>query len=134
MRLDRDDRRNDHRLTPVLVRYPPAHDAADGLSDPVGVGHAVRGQPLQLGYPTYTYDAVPGFAERDLDEYDKVSAELAWSRSLAAARKAFQRAPNMELALEQNVQGKQARARLYCGLSRSMARSYDTQGSSSRAT
>ena len=96
-----------------------------------GIG---TGQPLQLGYPTYTYDAVPGFAERDLDEYDKVSAELAWSRSLAAARKAFQRAPNMELALEQNVQGKQARARLYCIISRSMARSYDTQGSSSRAT
>ena len=71
-----------------------------------GIG---TGQALQLGYPGYTYDAEPGFAERDLDEYDKVSAELAWSRSLAAARKAFQREPNVELALEQNVQGKHVR-------------------------
>lgn len=67
-----------------------------------GIG---TGRMLQLGYPSYTYDAEPGFAEQDLDEYDKVSAELAWSRSLAAARKAFQRAPNAELTLEQNVQG-----------------------------
>lgn len=70
-----------------------------------GIG---TGQAMQLGYPSYTYDAQPGFAERDLDEYDKVSAELAWSRSLAAARKAFQREPKTELAVEQNVQGKHA--------------------------
>ncbi|KAK7748370.1 hypothetical protein SLS62_008633 [Diatrype stigma] len=68
-----------------------------------GIG---TGRTLQLGYPGYTYDAEPGFAEHDLDEYDKVSAELAWSRSLAAARKAFQREPKAELLLEQNLQGK----------------------------
>ena len=75
-----------------------------------GIG---TGQVMQLGYPSYTYDAQPGFAERDLDEYDKVSAELAWSRSLAAARKAFQRVPNMELALEQNVQGEHAHTPIF---------------------
>ncbi|RYP71485.1 hypothetical protein DL771_004740 [Monosporascus sp. 5C6A] len=68
-----------------------------------GIG---AGKTLQLSYPSYTYDAQPGFAEHDLEEYDKVSAELAWSRSLAAARKAFQREPNAELTLEQNIQGK----------------------------
>ncbi|RYP41453.1 hypothetical protein DL768_010492 [Monosporascus sp. mg162] len=68
-----------------------------------GIG---TGKTLLLSYPSYTYDVKPGFAEHDLEEYDKVSAELAWSRSLAAARKAFQRGPNAELMLEQNVQGK----------------------------
>ncbi|KXH43473.1 dienelactone hydrolase [Colletotrichum salicis] len=61
---------------------------------------------LQLAYPTYTYDAEPGFAEHDLDEYHQVSAELAWSRSLGAARKAFNNHIDMEFVLEQNVQGK----------------------------
>ncbi|KAK1635402.1 dienelactone hydrolase [Colletotrichum phormii] len=64
------------------------------------------GGMLQLAYPTYTYDAEPGFAEHDLDEYHQVSAELAWSRSLGAARKAFNNHIDMEFVLEQNVQGK----------------------------
>lgn len=39
----------------------------------------------------YSYPhAAPGFAESDLDEYDKISAGLAWSRSLNVVRKAFE--------------------------------------------
>ncbi|OLN90042.1 hypothetical protein CCHL11_07235 [Colletotrichum chlorophyti] len=68
-----------------------------------GIG---TGGTLRLAYPTYSYNAEPGFAEHDLDEYDKVSAELAWSRSLGAARKAFNTHLNLELVLEENVQGK----------------------------
>lgn len=64
------------------------------------------GRTLQLSYPGYAYDGQPGFAEHDLDEYDKIAAELAWSRSLAAMRKAFRRDSNAELTLEQNVQGR----------------------------
>ncbi|EXF75886.1 dienelactone hydrolase [Colletotrichum fioriniae PJ7] len=64
------------------------------------------GGMLQLAYPTYTYDAEPGFAEHDLDEYHQISAELAWSRSLGAAKKAFNNHADLELVLEQNVQGK----------------------------
>ncbi|GKT45141.1 uncharacterized protein ColSpa_05322 [Colletotrichum spaethianum] len=67
-----------------------------------GIG---TGGTLQLAYPTYTYDAEPGFAEHDLEEYNKVSAELAWSRSLGAARKAFNNHVDLELVLEENVQG-----------------------------
>lgn len=59
-----------------------------------------------LAYPIYMYSVQPGFAEHDLDEYEKVSAELAWSRSLAAARKAFNQYTNMEIIVDQNVQGK----------------------------
>lgn len=39
----------------------------------------------------YSYpDTVSGFAEHDLDVFDKVSAGLAWSRSLDVMRKAFE--------------------------------------------
>ncbi|KAL5591535.1 hypothetical protein FOVSG1_010424 [Fusarium oxysporum f. sp. vasinfectum] len=64
------------------------------------------GGKLDLAYPSYTYEAEPGFAEHDLDEYDGVSAELAWSRSLAAARKVFGINPDLELVLEHNLQSK----------------------------
>jgi hypothetical protein len=63
------------------------------------------GGTLRLAYPTYTYNAAPGFAEHDLDVYERVCAELAWSRSLATARKAFAKDANLELVLEENVQG-----------------------------
>jgi dienelactone hydrolase len=59
-----------------------------------------------LAYPCYTYDAEPGFAEHDLDEYDKISAELAWSRSLAAVRRAFRMDVDHEKVVEQNVESK----------------------------
>lgn len=58
-----------------------------------------------LAYPTYMYSAQPGFAEHDLDEYDRISAELAWSRSLAVARKAFHQYINMEMIVDRNIQG-----------------------------
>lgn len=63
------------------------------------------GKINKLAYPSYTYDAQPGFAEHDLDEYEKIGAELAWSRSLAAARKAFNHYADMELLLDEHVQG-----------------------------
>ncbi|KAH6892637.1 hypothetical protein B0T10DRAFT_547331 [Thelonectria olida] len=64
------------------------------------------GGKLDLAYPSYTYNAEPGFAEHDLDEYDGIAAELAWSRSLAAARKVFGINPDLEVVLENNLQSK----------------------------
>ncbi|KAI1206077.1 NTF2-like protein [Annulohypoxylon truncatum] len=64
------------------------------------------GGMLQMSYPSYTYKATPGFAERDLDEFDRVSAELSWSRSLATARRAFRKDADLEKTLEQNVESK----------------------------
>ncbi|KAH9889668.1 hypothetical protein F4778DRAFT_753672, partial [Xylariomycetidae sp. FL2044] len=62
---------------------------------------------VKLAYPAYAYAGVePGFAERDLDEYDRRSAELAWSRSLRAVRKAFGRHVDLESVVEQNVESK----------------------------
>lgn len=63
------------------------------------------GGTLRLAYPSYTYDAEPGFVEHDMDEYDSVSADLAWSRSLATANRAFSKEPDLELTVEENVHG-----------------------------
>ncbi|KAK0756252.1 hypothetical protein N5P37_011167 [Trichoderma harzianum] len=68
-----------------------------------GIG---TGGLLSLAYPSYTYQAQPGFAEHDLDEYDMISAGLAWSRSLAAARRAMGQTVDLEPVWEENVQGK----------------------------
>ncbi|KAI1266905.1 hypothetical protein F5Y18DRAFT_351895 [Xylariaceae sp. FL1019] len=60
----------------------------------------------KLAYPSYTYNAQPGFAEHDLEEYEKISAELAWSRSLTAVRRAFRKDVDLEMAIEENVESK----------------------------
>ena len=68
-----------------------------------GIG---TGERLDLGYPAFTYDnAVPGFAETDLEEYDRLSAELAWSRTLKVLRKGYSRDPDYEQRYEQHVEG-----------------------------
>ena len=68
-----------------------------------GIG---AGKINTLAYPSYTYDAEPGFAEHDIEEYEKISADLAWSRSLEAARKAFNRpVQNLELLVDEHHQG-----------------------------
>lgn len=65
------------------------------------------GGTLRIAYPAYTYDnAEPGFTEHDLDEYERVSAELAWSRTLDVIRRAFRRDADLEKAWEDSVQSK----------------------------
>ena len=52
--------------------------------------HAAGKQKVPLKCRAYNYpQAELGFAEADLEAYDKVSANLAWSRTLGAVRKAF---------------------------------------------
>ncbi|KAI0423615.1 hypothetical protein F5Y09DRAFT_205845 [Xylaria sp. FL1042] len=75
-------------------------------------GGSVGGSAVSVGgvgksaYPCYWYQAEPGFAEGDLDEFDKVAAEVAWSRSLDAVRTAFGMNVDLERIVEQNMQGK----------------------------
>jgi len=48
------------------------------------------GEPLKYNFKTYTYTGLePGFAERDLDEYDRVGESVAFTRSLETLRKGF---------------------------------------------
>ncbi|KAI1299590.1 hypothetical protein F5Y03DRAFT_397590 [Xylaria venustula] len=74
-------------------------------------GGSVGGGAVSVGgvapaYPCYWYEAAPGFAEGDLDEFEKVPAEVAWSRSLDAVRTAFRMDVVLEGVVEQNLQGK----------------------------
>ncbi|KXJ96255.1 dienelactone hydrolase [Microdochium bolleyi] len=69
-------------------------------------GLGVGGKLPGIKYPAYSYDAEPGFAEHDLKEFDPVGAELAWSRSLATARRAFQIDVDLESVVDKNIQGK----------------------------
>lgn len=54
---------------------------------------------------TYRYpDTKTGFAESDLDEYDKSAARLAWSRTLATLRKGFGLQVDLEAVWDQHLQ------------------------------
>ncbi|KAK6078074.1 dienelactone hydrolase [Seiridium cupressi] len=68
----------------------------------VGTGCLVRMAFSAFSYP----EADPGFAEKDLDSYDKVAADLAWDRSIAAARKAFRWDTNVNGVVEENMECK----------------------------
>ncbi|KAI0804321.1 hypothetical protein GGR55DRAFT_699015 [Xylaria sp. FL0064] len=75
-------------------------------------GGSVGGCAVSVGgvgkpaYPCYWYQAETGFAEGDLDEFDKVAAEVAWSRSLDTVRTAFRMDVDLEGIVETNIQGK----------------------------
>ncbi|KAI9653391.1 MAG: hypothetical protein M1821_007056 [Bathelium mastoideum] len=63
------------------------------------------GGELSLGYKAYTYDGVAaGFAEHDLDEYDKVAERIAWSRSLGAVRKGFRMEADLERVWDKHTE------------------------------
>ncbi|BCR87222.1 dienelactone hydrolase [Aspergillus chevalieri] len=69
-----------------------------------GIG---TGERLNIGFPTYTYEYVqPGFAEHDLDEYDRLASELAWTRTLHVLRKGFGKDLDLEGRWEEHQEGK----------------------------
>ena len=62
------------------------------------VVHLAGNQGLTVGFPTFVYPGVEeGFAEYDLEQYDNIAADLAWSRSLSAVRKAFKQDPDLDV-------------------------------------
>lgn len=72
----------------------------------VGAGGRARVAGAECAYPCYWYTAAaPGFAESDLDEYEAVAADLAWSRSLGAVRKAMGIDVDVERVVEGNLEG-----------------------------
>ncbi|KAJ6153472.1 hypothetical protein N7497_007791 [Penicillium chrysogenum] len=86
----------------VLVHL--AGETVDTRPINAGIG---TGERLDLAYPAFTYDnAVPGFAETDLEEYDHRAADLAWTRTLKVLRKGYSRDPDYEQRYEQHVEGK----------------------------
>lgn len=64
------------------------------------------GERINIGHLAYTYEhAQPGFAETDLDEYDRLASELAWSRTLQMLRKGFGKDPDIEEKWEEHLEG-----------------------------
>ncbi|KAJ4679019.1 hypothetical protein HRR95_004277 [Exophiala dermatitidis] len=74
------------------------------LQDPLELGERYA---IKFGtrHPSYRYPGTqPGFAEHDLDEYDKIGASLAWSRTLSVLRTAFDVEPfDIEAAWEKHL-------------------------------
>ncbi|RAH82848.1 hypothetical protein BO86DRAFT_408988 [Aspergillus japonicus CBS 114.51] len=69
-----------------------------------GIG---TGERLNIGWPTFTYASVqPGFAESDLEEYDRLASDLAWSRTLQVLRKAFGKDLDLESRWEEHLEAR----------------------------
>lgn len=51
-------------------------------------------------------DSLPGFAEMDLEEYDNISAGLAWSRTLGSLRSGFEVSVDLEEVLDDHNRSK----------------------------
>ena len=80
------------KLCAVVAYYPTKVPNTNTMFPPNTqfVIHIAGDQRIKPKQPSYLYPhAKTGFAESDLEEYDKVSASLAWSRTLAAVRKGF---------------------------------------------
>ena len=66
--------------------------------------HIAGSQGFAPAFSSYTYQgAKPGFAEYDLDEFNKVAASLAWSRTLGVLRKAFKIDAELERVREEHI-------------------------------
>jgi hypothetical protein len=66
---------------------------------------SIPGGRLKLAYPSYSYeDAEPGFAEHDLEEWDKIASRLSWGRSLDTVRKAFKVEVDLERVWEEHIE------------------------------
>ena len=95
-----------NKLCTLVAYYPsqPPHPPAGYPPSLNVVVHFAGAVPKGAKYKAYSYpDAEVGFAEGDLEEYDKVSAGLAWSRSLAAVRKGLGVEVDLEGVWEEHV-------------------------------
>ena len=84
----------------ALVAYYPGTVPAPGAGFPIGhnVAFHLAGPPINApNCRFYSYPgAEAGFAEENLAQYDRISASLAWSRTLSILRKGF----DIEMDLE----------------------------------
>ena len=86
---------------PTEIPAPPA-----GFSNESHVlVHLAGSQNLVPKCRHYVYPEVqPGFAEGQLDTFDKVSANLAWSRTLATLRKGLEIGVDLERIWENHTE------------------------------
>ena len=94
------------KLCAIVAYYPTKLPNTNTMFPPNTnvVIHMAGDQPMAPKQSSYSYpDTETGFAEKDLDEYDKVAASLAWSRSLAAVRKGFGIEVDLEKVWEEHL-------------------------------
>jgi predicted ester cyclase len=76
-----------------VVAYYPGHAPRSNTDFPLTLHvqiHLAASQKWGTRFPSYRYENTePGFAEHDLDEFDKIGAALAWTRTLTLLRNAF---------------------------------------------
>jgi hypothetical protein len=80
------------KLVALVAYYPPYMPKTNTAFPPTlfVTVHLAASQQFGTRHPSFTYpDTEEGFAEHDLEEYDKVGASLAWSRTLGILRRAF---------------------------------------------
>lgn len=91
----------------ALVAYYPTAIPSPKTKYPAQLNlmvHLAASQNFAPAFNSYVYaDAVPGFAEHDLDEYDKIAAGLAWTRTLGAVRKGFKIEVDLETIWEEHL-------------------------------
>lgn len=91
----------------ALVAYYPNKLPPPGAGFPPSLNvvvHLAGQNPPYPKFHSYTYPhAANGFAEEDLDQYDRVSASLAWTRTLATVRKGFEIEVDLEKIWEDHV-------------------------------
>ncbi len=96
------------KLCTLVAYYPDVlpKPAAGYPSSLNVVVHLAGAQPTTQKYKAYSYpEAEAGFAEVDLEEFDKVAAGLAWTRTLAAVRRGFEIEVDLEGVWEEHVAG-----------------------------
>ncbi|ETI28076.1 hypothetical protein G647_00525 [Cladophialophora carrionii CBS 160.54] len=77
----------------AVVAYYPGHPPRSTTNFPPTLHvqiHLAATQKWGTRWPSYRYENTePGFAEHDLEEFDKIGASLAWTRTLSTLRTAF---------------------------------------------
>ena len=91
----------------ALIAYYPLKLPAPSARFPTSLNATIHFAGPQSKTPSCRYYSYPGveagFAQEDLNQYDKVSASLAWSRSLTALRKGFEIEVDLEKIWDDHV-------------------------------
>ena len=80
------------KLVAMIAYYPPHLPNTSTAFPPTLLVqiHLAASQKFGTKYPSFRYpDTEEGFAEHDLDTFDKTGERVAWSRTLGLLRQAF---------------------------------------------
>lgn len=97
------------RLSTLVAYYP------DEIPSPAGgfppsievLVHLAGSQGMAPRFRSYSYPHTDvGFAEADLDTFDKLSASIAWTRTLAAVRNGLEVEVDLEMVREEHIRGR----------------------------